>query len=311
MAKILEIVPYDPLWPKLFEKEAPQIKTILGDACLSVQHIGSTSIPGLAAKPKIDMMVIVKAFQRVNLHALEQLGYENKGLIATPLSYFYNKPSYHVHVFEEGDGQIDRQACFLTFLKANPDAMRAYVQLKLELAEKYKDSPLPKLHTYTVGKSDLIYAYLARAGFDGLTLNYVRSPREWETYHAIRKREIFDTIGVTYDPNHPTLTDTQHFHFSLVKGTEMIGVAHLEILDEKRIALRPFAIDNPYQNQGFGAFFLNSLEKWARLQGKKTLLLHARPEAISFYRRAGYIDMPFPETKPSINVTCLDMGKIL
>ncbi len=59
MKKIIEIVPYNPNWPHVFEQEAECIRQALGDNCLSIHHIGSTSVPGLAAKPKIDMIAVV------------------------------------------------------------------------------------------------------------------------------------------------------------------------------------------------------------------------------------------------------------
>lgn len=307
----VHIVPYDPNWSQLFEDEAKRIKLILGESCLSIHHIGSTSIPGTSAKPTIDIMVIVKTFQSLDLNALTQLGYENNGLIATPLSFFYRKPSYHIHLLEEGDGQIQRHAHFLAFLKTHPGAIQDYVHLKSQLAEKYKDSTQPNLYTYTLDKSDLIYSYVAQSGFDGLTVNYVRSPREWEAYHTLRKKEIFDTTTVIYDLTHRCFTDPNHFHFSLVKGVTMIGVAHIEILDKDRVALRPFAIDKLYQGQGFGKYFLSILEKWTRYQRRKTILLHARAETVGFYHTAGYREMPFPDKDPPLYSPCIDMGKSL
>ena len=60
MKKIIEVVPYDPSWPHIYEKEAALIKEALGDNCVTIHHIGSTSVPGLASKPKIDAIAVVQ-----------------------------------------------------------------------------------------------------------------------------------------------------------------------------------------------------------------------------------------------------------
>ena len=58
--KHIEVVPYDPEWPEIFERESLKIREALGDNCIAIHHIGSTFVPGLAAKPKIDMIAVVK-----------------------------------------------------------------------------------------------------------------------------------------------------------------------------------------------------------------------------------------------------------
>ena len=83
--KTIQVVAYDPNWPHVFEKEAGLIKQALGDNCLQVHHIGSTSVPGLAAKEDIDICVVVQHLQK-NLE-----NYTFKGEINIPLRYFFNK----------------------------------------------------------------------------------------------------------------------------------------------------------------------------------------------------------------------------
>jgi len=77
----IEVVEYDPSWPELFEVEAERIKQALGHNCIRIHHIGSTSIPGLSAKPVIDMLPVVRDIQEVDkaTKAMESLGYEAKG----------------------------------------------------------------------------------------------------------------------------------------------------------------------------------------------------------------------------------------
>ena len=77
----IEVVEYDPTWPKLFELEAERIKQVLGYNCIEIHHIGSTSIPGLSAKPIIDILPVVRDIQEVDkaTKVMESLGYEAKG----------------------------------------------------------------------------------------------------------------------------------------------------------------------------------------------------------------------------------------
>ena len=58
--KLIEFVPYDPIWPKIFEIESENIKQALGDNCVAIHHVGSTAVPGLSSKPKIDIIAVVK-----------------------------------------------------------------------------------------------------------------------------------------------------------------------------------------------------------------------------------------------------------
>lgn len=78
MAQHIVVTEYDPLWRKMFEEEAYVIKCILRDNCLVIHHIGSTSVPGLAAKPIIDIMPVVHSLERVDAvrKSFEEIGYE-------------------------------------------------------------------------------------------------------------------------------------------------------------------------------------------------------------------------------------------
>lgn len=81
MPRHIEVVPYDPNWPRIFEKEAQQIMLALGSNCLEVHHIGSTSITGLSAKPVVDILPVVKDIRTVDSFEkkMEEIGYRAKG----------------------------------------------------------------------------------------------------------------------------------------------------------------------------------------------------------------------------------------
>ncbi|PWY54028.1 hypothetical protein DGG96_19190 [Legionella qingyii] len=93
MNRIVEVVSYNPLWPELFAAEAHQIKQGLGDNCIEMHHIGSTSVPGLSAKPIIDILPVVQDILLVDKasKAMEQIGYSTMGEYGIP----FRAPDHH------------------------------------------------------------------------------------------------------------------------------------------------------------------------------------------------------------------------
>ena len=150
-------------------------------------------------------------------------------------------------------------------------------------------------HGYNLGKNDFIQKILKQTGFNKLCLKYCVYHAEWEAYHRIRKKEIFQLMQVEYDPNHYSIKDSQHRHFVLYQGTDIVGVAQIEFLSLSDVALRPFAIDASYQNQEIGSKFLLLIEKWVKWQGREYIRLNAEPKAFNFYKRLGYNVIEFKD----------------
>lgn len=106
MKKHIEIAPYNPRWPEMFVSEAELIKKVLGNNCTTIHQIGSTSVPGLSAKPIIDMLPVVKDIQEVDkaAKAMETLGYEAKGEYGIAFRRYFKKGrnirSHNVHVYQ-------------------------------------------------------------------------------------------------------------------------------------------------------------------------------------------------------------------
>src|SRR3972149_4393855 len=100
--KIIEVVPYIPDWPRMFEKEAALLKQVLGRHSLEVHHIGSTSVPGLSAKRDIDILCVVD--QLSSSLELRNFGYTFKGELIIPLRYYFSKNTpqskVNLHVVE-------------------------------------------------------------------------------------------------------------------------------------------------------------------------------------------------------------------
>ena len=98
MKKKINVVPYDSNWPNIFQAYSNELKEILKENYLEIYHIGSTSVPGLCAKPVIDIMCVVQDLKQAK-ETLIQAGYESKGEFNLPLRLFFEKKQpNHVHV---------------------------------------------------------------------------------------------------------------------------------------------------------------------------------------------------------------------
>jgi GrpB-like predicted nucleotidyltransferase (UPF0157 family) len=118
MKKIIEVVPYDPKWPHIYEKEAALIRQALGGNCLAIHHIGSTSVPGLSAKPKIDVIAVVQD-PLLARDQLEKIGIQYRGEYNIPLHYGFSKRGdidLNLHVYEEAHPEIELNLCFRDYL---------------------------------------------------------------------------------------------------------------------------------------------------------------------------------------------------
>ena len=121
--------------------------------------MGSTAVPGLAAKPIIDILPVVRHIEHMDSLAgeMEKLGYQAMGEFGIPGRRYFilaqgDTHIFHVHSFQQGDPEIDRHLDFVAYLSAHPEAARAYAELKQRLAVKYRDDP----ESYTLAKTDFI-----------------------------------------------------------------------------------------------------------------------------------------------------------
>ncbi|HVT61938.1 MAG TPA: GrpB family protein [Legionellaceae bacterium] len=154
----IELVPYDPSWPFVFQTEAVLIKQVLGNELTDIYHIGSTSIPDMPAKPVIDILVVIDDAYRISLitEQLIQLGYAPLRRQFIPhVSFITSKVDgigFHVHIHERGSPQINRHVNFRDYVIAHPDIARSYADLKVKLAHQFSND----LFSYVSGKSKLV-----------------------------------------------------------------------------------------------------------------------------------------------------------
>jgi GrpB-like predicted nucleotidyltransferase (UPF0157 family) len=155
----VEVVIYNSHWPSMFKREATLINEALGTNCLAIHHIGSTSVPGLCAKPIIDILPVVKNILEVDkaTKAMESLGYEAKGEcgVAFRRHFIKNRDvrTHNIHIYEADDPEIDRYLKFRDWMRSHNDDAQAYANLKMELAMKFPNDTL----RYYMGKDTLLY----------------------------------------------------------------------------------------------------------------------------------------------------------
>jgi GrpB-like predicted nucleotidyltransferase (UPF0157 family) len=166
----LEIVPYDSGWPAAFEAEASRLRTVLGPLALRIDHNGSTSVPGLGAKPIIDMQISVAVLQPIDPYGerLRALGYVHVPHADDSFCPFFHRPpqwphSHHVHVVEAGGAEERRTLAFRDYLRDHGDAAGEYEQLKRDLALQLRAITPEGRETYSHAKADFIERIMALA----------------------------------------------------------------------------------------------------------------------------------------------------
>lgn len=164
----IRLVDYDPEWPRRYRHEAARIEAVLHDRVLSIEQVGSTSVPGLAAKPIIDILVVVgdSADEPPYAEDLEAAGYPLR--IREPAWHehrMFKGPDadINLHVFSDGCPEIDRMLRFRNRLRTTEADRQLYEQTKRELGERRRSS----VQDYADAKTDVIEQILRRAGDEG------------------------------------------------------------------------------------------------------------------------------------------------
>lgn len=159
MTRKVEVVPYCPDWPVQFEAEAQTLRQVFGGQLLTIHHFGSTSIPGMKAKPIIDILAIVGDINQVDElnQKLEQLGYHGVGEYGISGRRFFYKGSYevrthHLHVYEASNPNVLRHLAFRDYMRSHPDAAQKYSELKDALAKRFPDD----MESYIEGKNEFV-----------------------------------------------------------------------------------------------------------------------------------------------------------
>jgi GrpB-like predicted nucleotidyltransferase (UPF0157 family) len=170
----VNIVPYDPEWPIAFSTEFRRLAAALGTIAVRIDHHGSTAVPGLAAKPVIDIQVSVRELHPIEIYArrLEDLGYVHQPHPDDSFCPFFHRPAawphtHHVHVVVSGGAEERRTIAFRDYLCEHADLAREYEKLKRALAAHHSDADASAREAYAEAKTAFVTAVTQRALADG------------------------------------------------------------------------------------------------------------------------------------------------
>jgi GrpB-like predicted nucleotidyltransferase (UPF0157 family) len=163
--RLIEVVAPNPDWPRQFQAEAVLLKLVFGDLLAEIHHIGSTSIPGIYAKPIIDIMPLVHDIAAVDSYnpMMEALGYQAWGEYGISGRRYFsrarNRRTHQVHVFQIGGENVERHLAFRDYLRSHPDKAAIYSEHKRQVA---RQNPYD-IFGYMEGKDTLVKQLEAEA----------------------------------------------------------------------------------------------------------------------------------------------------
>jgi GrpB-like predicted nucleotidyltransferase (UPF0157 family) len=144
MPSLYTFTEYSPEWKLEFEREAKRLQFLLEEELIDIHHIGSTSVPGLAAKPIIDLLPIVKNIERIDEHTarLQNAGYKPWGEYGLPGRRLFTKDcdgyrTHNIHIYQANNPDIERHLAFCAFLRSHEQMRQAYAALKREVYARH------------------------------------------------------------------------------------------------------------------------------------------------------------------------------
>lgn len=173
----INIVDYNPKWPQIFNALKAIFEECFSDLFINVEHVGSTSVPNLAAKPKIDLDIIVENEEKVSavIVELEKLGYQHRGNLGIKGREAFARPSnfvpitktekewmeHNLYICIQGVPSLQNHLLFRDYLRTHPKAVEEYGTLKKKLAQQFPSD----IDAYVEGKTDFILSILEKCGF--------------------------------------------------------------------------------------------------------------------------------------------------
>ncbi len=228
-ANTIILTEYDPAWPGSFEAERARLQEAIGEWAVSIEHVGSTAVPGMAAKPVIDIGVSLRSFRDTLLciTPLRELGYICMGESGIPGRIFFRKltddPSpgqtlngvsrtHQVHMYEEGHWEDVAHILFRDWLRSHPETAREYEALKRDLAATHSD-----VEAYAEAKTQFVRAVLKEA-----------------------RRAARPPIGVVdYDPDWPAQFEAERDRLVGEIGKWVLAVEHIGSTAVSGLAAKP------------------------------------------------------------------------
>jgi len=161
----VKLMPHKELWHQLFAEEAARLRDAIGEHVVAIEHVGSTAICGLSAKPIIDIAAAVPEAANAErcVRPLKNIGYQYRGENGIARRYYFVKGeprTHHLHMVESGSDLWKSHLLFRDYVRKHPEVAEEYERLKRDLAIKYERDR----EAYTEGKSRFIEEVLKRAG---------------------------------------------------------------------------------------------------------------------------------------------------
>lgn len=264
--KKIEVVEYDENWPQIFEIEKNNILSALQDNCIEIHHVGSTSVKGLIAKPKIDIIAVAKD-RKLAIDALEKIEYTHDGEWNIPLKCgFAKRTGMHVNLhmfFDKNHPEIESNLRFRDFLRQNENVKNEYADLKRKILSN-PDNATDRVQVgtvqfpkYTLLKRNFINNVLRQIGINRLRVLKCLADEE---QHAARKFAKIHAAK-THDDNSSSIdfSDTNYEHFMLYRGVNITGYAKIQIAPTANIVL--IEVENSRDEE----FFRNIITQWIEI----------------------------------------------
>ena len=172
----IQVVDYNPDWPQMFQRLKEYVWPSVYDVSVGIEHVGSTTVPGMAAKPVIDMDIVVAARNTVPLLILRlaELGYEHRGNLGVQDRESFSapdgKPAHHLYVCVQNSLALQNHIAFREYLRKQPSDVLAYSALKKQLAERFPNDR----DQYVKGKTWFILSLLKKCGLTREDLDSIR-----------------------------------------------------------------------------------------------------------------------------------------
>jgi GrpB-like predicted nucleotidyltransferase (UPF0157 family) len=174
--KRVHVAEYDPEWPRIFERIRSYVWPAVCDVAIEVEHVGSTSVPGLKAKPVIDACIVVPSSREVQacIERLASIGYVHRGNLGVPEREAFRGPDtlpkHHLYLSPRESLSLKNHLGLRDYLRSHPEAAREYGELKASLASRFPED----IDSYIAGKTDFVLRILGASGLSEMELAAIR-----------------------------------------------------------------------------------------------------------------------------------------
>ena len=172
----VDVVAYDPEWPQIFERIRSYVWPAVRGVAIDVEHVGSTSVPGLRAKPVIDACIVAATSGDIQacIERLASIGYVHRGNLGVPEREAFRRPDelprHHLYLSPRDSLSLKNHLGFRDYLRSHPEAAREYGELKASLARRFPED----IDSYIVGKTDFVLRILGEIGLSETELAAIR-----------------------------------------------------------------------------------------------------------------------------------------